>query len=92
VLFAPGVTAADDLRVLVSSLDRPVNVLAWPGAPPVGELADLGVARVSVGAALLSTALGAVVEAGTELRENGTFGYFERMGLGVRTARPAFTP
>src|SRR5438270_4111847 len=90
VLFAPGVTAADDLRVLVSSVDRPVNVLALPGVPPVAELAEIGVKRVSVGAAFLWTALGAVVEAATELRDAGTFGYFDRMGMGVRTARPAF--
>ena len=65
-------------------------MLALPGVPSVGELADLGVARVSVGAAWMWTALSSVVEAATELKERGTFGYFERMGVGVRTARPAF--
>jgi 2-methylisocitrate lyase-like PEP mutase family enzyme len=90
VLFAPGVKAHDDLRSLVDEVDRPVSVLALPGAPTIGQLADLGVARVSVGSAFMWTALGAVVEAATELRERGTFGYFERMGVGMRAARPAF--
>ena len=49
VLYAPGLTRLDDVRRVVSSLDRPVNVLARPGVPPVPELAAAGVARVSVG-------------------------------------------
>lgn len=44
VLFAPGVVQVDELRTLVSSVDRPVNVLAVPGCPPVDELASMGVA------------------------------------------------
>jgi 2-methylisocitrate lyase-like PEP mutase family enzyme len=91
VLFAPGVTAADDLRTLVGEVDRPVNVLALPGVPSVAELAKIGVKRVSVGSAFLWTAIGAVVEAAAEMRDDGTFGYFERMGRGVRAARPAFS-
>ena len=35
VLYAPGLTELDDIRRVVSSLDRPVNVLALPGVPPV---------------------------------------------------------
>jgi 2-methylisocitrate lyase-like PEP mutase family enzyme len=89
-LFAPGVIAADDLRTLVDAVEVPVNVLALPGVPTVAELADIGVARVSVGAAFLWTALGAVVEAGKQMLDDGTFSYFERMGVGVRAARPVF--
>jgi 2-methylisocitrate lyase-like PEP mutase family enzyme len=65
VLYAPGLTSLDDIRRVVSSLDRPVNVLALPGAPTVAELADAGVARISVGSALARVALGAVVRAGS---------------------------
>ena len=90
VLYAPGVTAAADLRTLVASVDRPVNVLALPGTPPVGELAALGVRRISVGGAFASTALGAVVEAARELRERGTYGYWDLAGPGSRAARAAF--
>jgi 2-methylisocitrate lyase-like PEP mutase family enzyme len=90
VLFAPGVVGASDLRALVSSVDLPVNVLALPGVPTVAELADIGVKRVSIGSAFVWVALGAVLEAGTALRESGTFDYFERMGVGVGAARPAF--
>ncbi|MGH9018411.1 MAG: isocitrate lyase/PEP mutase family protein, partial [Acidimicrobiales bacterium] len=60
VLFAPGVTAIDDIRRIVADVDRPVNVLALAGSPPVAALAGAGVARVSVGGAFAFAALGAV--------------------------------
>jgi 2-methylisocitrate lyase-like PEP mutase family enzyme len=83
VLFAPGVVQPDELRALVSSVDRPVNVLALPGCPPVDELAAIGVARVSIGGAFAYAALAAAVEFATELRDAGTYSWWERVG-GVR--------
>lgn len=89
VLFAPGVTAPDDLRRLLAEVDRPVNVVARPGCPPVAELAALGVRRISVGGWFALAALGAAVEAATEFRDQGTFGYLERAQVGA-AVRPAF--
>jgi hypothetical protein len=45
---------------------------------------------VSVGAWFAFAALGALVEAATELRDQGTFGYLDRASIGARTALPAF--
>ena len=90
VLYAPGVQEPDELRALVGSVGRPVNVLARPGAPTVAELGALGVARISVGGAFLYTALGAVVEAARELRDEGTYGYLSIAGPGMKAARQAF--
>jgi 2-methylisocitrate lyase-like PEP mutase family enzyme len=90
VLYAPGLTRLEEIRQLVASVDRPVNVLALPGAPPVPELAAAGVRRVSVGGAFAFAALGAVVEAATELREAGTYGFWRRSGAGSGAARSAF--
>ena len=39
VLYAPGLPDIDAIRTVVAEVDRPVNVLALPGAPPVAELA-----------------------------------------------------
>jgi 2-methylisocitrate lyase-like PEP mutase family enzyme len=91
VLFAPGVTDPDELRRLVSEVDRPVNVVARPGCPSVAELAELGVRRVSVGAWFAFAALGELVEAATELRDHGTFGYLDKASFGAHAALPAFT-
>jgi 2-methylisocitrate lyase-like PEP mutase family enzyme len=91
VLYAPGVSKLDDIRRLVSSVDRPVNVLALPVAPPVADLAAAGVRRISVGGAFAYTALGAVVAAATELREQGTYGFWATAGSGATAARAAWS-
>ncbi len=75
VLYAPGLTKAEQIRAVCSSLRKPVNALAGlKGAPfSIAELAELGVKRISVGSALTRAALGAVVRAGREILEYGTF-------------------
>src|SRR6188472_570401 len=90
VLYAPGLSRLEDIRQVVDSVDRPVNVLGRPGAPSVSELAAIGVRRVSVGGAFAYAALGAVVEAARELLDEGTYGYFERAGIGLQAGRSAF--
>ena len=90
VLYAPGIHDLAEIRQLVASVDRPVNVLARPGVPPVAELAAAGVARVSVGGGFAFAALGALVEAATELRDAGTYGFWDRAGAGSNAARSAF--
>src|SRR6266542_1227559 len=90
VLYAPGLSRLEDIRDLVASVDRPVNVLARPGAPAVSELAAVGVSRVSVGGAFAFAALGAVIEAARELRVEGTYTFLERASVGLQGARSAF--
>ena len=65
-------------------------MLALPGGPTVPELADAGVARVSVGGGFAYVALGAVVEASRELLDQGTYGFWERGAIGAKAARAAF--
>jgi 2-methylisocitrate lyase-like PEP mutase family enzyme len=91
VLYAPGLTRASDIRDVVSSVDRPVNVLAISGAPSVAKLAELGVARVSVGGAFAFAALGALTEAARELQNAGTYGYLSNSAIGRQTIRTAFS-
>ncbi|GAA3387665.1 isocitrate lyase/PEP mutase family protein [Cryptosporangium minutisporangium] len=90
VLYAPGLTSAEDIRAVVSSVDRPVNVLAYRGAPPVAELAELGVSRVSIGGSFAFAAIGAVVEAAAEFREKGTYGFIELARRGSAATGKAF--
>jgi 2-methylisocitrate lyase-like PEP mutase family enzyme len=82
VLFAPGLRSAADIRAVVTSVDRPVNVLVFASSPPVAELAELGVARISVGGSFAWSAYAAVAAAATELRDSGTYGYGERAAGG----------
>ena len=81
VLYAPGLTKLADIRSLVGSVDRPVNVLALPGGPTVAELAEAGVRRISVGGAFAFAAYGALIEAARELLDEGTYGFWDRAKL-----------
>jgi 2-methylisocitrate lyase-like PEP mutase family enzyme len=89
VLYAPGLTSLADIRQVVSAVDRPVNVLAMPGTPPVGELAKAGVSRVSVGGAFAFAAVGALADAAAELRDKGTYGYLAGSAAGRRAIQRA---
>lgn len=89
VLYAPGLHSIDDIRTLVAAVDRPVNVLALPGVPPVAELAAVGVKRISVGSGFNLVALGATVDAARELLEQGTYGFWKVAGA-AGPARDAF--
>jgi len=91
VLYAPALLTMDQVRAVVGSVDRPVNVLVVPGLPPVAELAEVGVSRVSIGSAFASGAYGALIQAATEFRDTGTYGFLERSGSAYRElAREAF--
>ena len=91
VVYAPGLRRAEDIRAVVDAVDRPVNVLALADAPPVSQLADLGVARISVGGAFAFAALGALAEAARELRNAGTYGYLRGAAAGRKAADAAFS-
>ena len=90
VLYAPRLARIEDIRSVVDSVDRPVNVLAWTGLPSVSELAAAGVSRVSVGGWFAFSALAALLEAATELRERGTYGYIDTARRGAAAAAKAF--
>jgi 2-methylisocitrate lyase-like PEP mutase family enzyme len=77
VLYAPGLLTKDDIAAVVSSVDRPVNVvMGLQGVQlSLAELSAIGVKRVSVGSSLCRAALGAFLRAAREMRERGTFDY-----------------
>jgi 2-methylisocitrate lyase-like PEP mutase family enzyme len=77
VLYAPGLTRREDIVAVVSSVDRPVNVvMGLQGVQlSLAELAELGVKRISVGSALSRAALGAFLRAAREMATQGTFAF-----------------
>jgi 2-methylisocitrate lyase-like PEP mutase family enzyme len=79
VLYAPGLTSRDDMAAVVSSVDRPVNVLMGIQGVSLdlASLSAIGVIRVSVGSALARAALGAFLRAAREMRDRGTFTFVE---------------
>ncbi|WP_019810757.1 isocitrate lyase/PEP mutase family protein [Saccharomonospora halophila] len=90
VVYAPGVLGREQIAAVVEAVDIPVNVLARPGVPPVGELAELGVRRVSVGGGLAFAAYQALADAAGELWTTGTYGFLDRAAHGGALARESF--
>ncbi len=91
VLYAPGLRTIEDIRQVIREVDRPVNVLVFEGVPPVSELAEAGVSRISVGGSFAFAALGALAGAATELRDQGTYGFRAGAAAGRAAAIRAFS-
>ncbi|GAA4245779.1 isocitrate lyase/PEP mutase family protein [Dactylosporangium darangshiense] len=69
-VFVPGMTAPREIAMVVEALEVPVNVLYSPDGPRVGELAALGVGRVSLGSLLFRAALAAAVATAAAVRRD----------------------
>jgi 2-methylisocitrate lyase-like PEP mutase family enzyme len=92
VLFAPRLRGIEQVREVLAAVDRPLSVLALPHVPPVAELAEAGVSRVSVGSSFAFAAYGALVEAARELQQDGTYDFLERARVGYfEGAKEAFS-
>lgn len=89
VLYAPGLATLDDVRTVVGALRKPVNVLGpvLAAGVSVAALADAGVRRVSTGGAIARAALGGLLRAASELREEGGFGWLDSMASGADVRR-----
>jgi 2-methylisocitrate lyase-like PEP mutase family enzyme len=79
-IFVPGVTDPAIVSALVDGLAAPLNLMTGPGAPPVDELAELGVVRVSLGAAIALAAYALVQRSAHELLTAGTHTILARAG------------
>jgi 2-methylisocitrate lyase-like PEP mutase family enzyme len=90
VLYAPWMIDPGEIKLLVDSVDLPVNVLARPGGPSVAELAELGVKRVSVGGAFALAGLAALNRAASEFLNHGTYGFFTEVAAGAAARDDAF--
>lgn len=77
VLFAPGLRHLDDIRAVLSEIDRPLNVMMGLAGVTLSlqDLAATGVRRVSLGGSLARRALAAVRTALAEIELAGSFSY-----------------
>jgi 2-methylisocitrate lyase-like PEP mutase family enzyme len=93
VLYAPGIASKEEIAALVSSVDRPVNVLMPVQGVrlSLAELSAIGVRRISVGSALSRVALGAFLRVAREMREKGTFD-FSNEAINHREVSAMFEP
>jgi 2-methylisocitrate lyase-like PEP mutase family enzyme len=76
-IFIPGVIDPETIRQLAGGIRAPLNIMAGPGAPAVAELAQLGVARVSIGPSLTLSVMAHIQRAADELVRRGTYDTIE---------------
>jgi 2-methylisocitrate lyase-like PEP mutase family enzyme len=88
-VYAPGLADLAQIARVVKEVGLPVNVLALPRVPSIGELASVGVRRVSTGSLLSNAAYGALKAGADELLSEGTSNY-GRSGITNADLRGAF--
>jgi 2-methylisocitrate lyase-like PEP mutase family enzyme len=77
VLFAPGVRTREDVAAVVRVAGKlPVNVVVSAPGLTRAEFEDLGVKRISTGAALARAAWGGFMHAARDIAEHGRFDAF----------------
>ncbi len=81
VLFAPGLPDLASVKKVCESVSKPVNFMAGIKGKSfsVPELENAGVRRISLATSLFRAAMTAVLDAAAEVKENGSFGYLERL-------------
>jgi 2-methylisocitrate lyase-like PEP mutase family enzyme len=70
-VYPIGARGRDAIRRLVEEIGGPLNILAVPGGLSLGELGQLGVARVSFGSGLMHIAMDAAAEQASRYRATG---------------------
>ena len=76
------------MRLVAGALSKPVNVLAPPlKGVTVAELAEAGAKRISLGGALARAAITALLRAGAEMRERGSFEWAADLASSAEVAR-----
>jgi 2-methylisocitrate lyase-like PEP mutase family enzyme len=79
VLFAPALPDLAAVRLVCSSVSKPVNFMVGIRGKSfsVAELAAAGVRRVSLATSLYRAAMSGLANAAREIHESGTFGYLD---------------
>ena len=85
VLYAPGPHKREDIEAIVSAVrPKPVNVLMGANTGlTLADLAEMGVRRVSVGAALARSAWTGFIRAAKTIAQDGSFEGFEGLITGA---------
>ncbi len=72
VLYAPGLRNAEEIGAVCAAVERPVNVLAFPGLR-LDEIVAAGAQRVSVGGGLAWASVSGLAAAAEGIRDSGGF-------------------
>lgn len=91
VLYAPAVRDIATIRTVVSSLNKPFNLVMGFADPTltVDQLSAAGVKRISTGGAMARHALAAFLTCAREMKDQGAFTYVREMAP-IKEVRAAF--
>ncbi|MGY2807453.1 MULTISPECIES: isocitrate lyase/PEP mutase family protein [unclassified Bradyrhizobium] len=91
VLYSPGLYDLATIKTVVSSINKPFNLVMGFADPTltVEQLAAVGVKRISVGGAMQRHALAAFLRCAREMKDNGAFSFVRDMAP-VKEVRAAF--
>lgn len=78
VLYAPNLRSRSDISSIVSSVDKPVNVMIGASLT-VSELSEIGVKRISHGSTLIRASFGELLRAASEIKDNGTYSFVDKV-------------
>jgi 2-methylisocitrate lyase-like PEP mutase family enzyme len=80
VLFAPALPDIAAVRAVCSSVSKPVNFMAGIRGKSftVAQLAEAGVKRMSFASSLYRASMTGLIEAASEAKKSGTFGYLDK--------------
>lgn len=80
VLFAPALPDLAAVQAVCSAVSKPVNFMVGIHGKSfsVAQLVDAGVKRISFASSLYRAAMTGLVQAASEVRQNGTFGYLHK--------------
>ncbi len=91
-LFVPAASDRETIRTLVREIDGPLNILTVPGCPPIQELEDLGVRRVSEGSGPMRATMMLTRRIAEELLQSGTYTRFHAEAVPYAEANRLFGP
>ena len=91
VLYAPGLRDLATMKLVASSVGKPLNVVMSAGDPDLSaeQMAAVGVKRLSVGGALSRLALAAFMKGAREMKDKGGFTWM-RDTISTRELKPIF--
>jgi 2-methylisocitrate lyase-like PEP mutase family enzyme len=90
-IYPIGILDRNMIADLVKAINGPINILGGPPGLPLPELAQLGVARVSLAGSLMRSVLGHLRAIAQELRESGTYTKMNAETLSSQEFRSLFT-
>jgi 2-methylisocitrate lyase-like PEP mutase family enzyme len=91
VLYAPGLRDLASMKLVASSVGKPINVVMSAGDPALSaaQMEAVGVKRISVGGALSRLALAAFMKGAREMKDSGGFTWM-RDTMATKDLKSAF--